>query len=82
MLTSNIGADVLVDIDSSQHESTDIPSSIKDIIMSRVATSLPPEFINRLDEFVFFRRLSKSALRDIVDVCLKEVQARLEDKHI
>ena len=82
VLTSNIGADVLVDINSSQEEPMDIPSSIKDIIMSRVAASFPPEFINRLDEFVFFRRLSKSALRDIVDIRLREIQGRLDDKHI
>ena len=50
--------------------------------MAVVQSHFPPEFINRLDEFVFFRRLSKSALRDIVDIRLKELQARLDDRRI
>ena len=50
--------------------------------MAKVSSKFPPEFINRLDEFVFFRRLSKSALRDIVDIRLKELQVRLDDRRI
>lgn len=41
-----------------------------------------PEFINRLDEFIIFRRLSREALRDIVDIRLKELQKRLDDRRI
>lgn len=82
VLTSNIGADILVDIDPSQLGSTDISPTMKDTIMTRVSASFPPEFINRLDEFIFFRRLSKSALRDIVDIRLRELQARLDDRRI
>ena len=82
VLTSNIGAELLVNSESSQSESTEISPTTKDGIMTRVASSFPPEFINRLDEFVFFRRLSKSALRDIVDIRLKELQARLDERRI
>ena len=82
VLTSNIGADLLVNRDLTQEDLTEIPSVTKDAIMANVAANFPPEFINRLDEFVFFRRLSKSALRDIVDIRLKELQARLDDRRI
>ena len=44
--------------------------------------SYPPEFLNRIDEFIIFKRLSKEALRDIVDIRLKELQTRLDDRRI
>lgn len=50
--------------------------------MAVVGSAFPPEFFNRLDEFHFFRRLSKSTLSDIVDIRLNELQARLEDRRI
>jgi ATP-dependent Clp protease ATP-binding subunit ClpB len=50
--------------------------------MDVVQMSYPPEFLNRLDEFILFKRLSKDALRDIVDIRLRELQARLDDRRI
>jgi ATP-dependent Clp protease ATP-binding subunit ClpB len=47
-----------------------------------VQASYPPEFLNRVDEFIIFKRLSREALRDIVDIRLKELQARLDDRRI
>ena len=41
-----------------------------------------PEFLNRIDEFIIFKRLSTGALRDIVDIRLKELQKRLDDRRI
>jgi len=41
-----------------------------------------PEFLNRIDEFIIFKRLSTTALRDIVDIRLKELQRRLDDRRI
>ena len=41
-----------------------------------------PEFLNRIDEFIVFKRLSTDALRDIVDIRLKELQTRLDDRRI
>jgi ATP-dependent Clp protease ATP-binding subunit ClpB len=50
--------------------------------MDVVQASYPPEFLNRIDEFIVFKRLSKEALRDIVDIRLKELQGRLDDRRI
>ena len=50
--------------------------------MDVVQASYAPEFLNRIDEFIIFKRLSKEALRDIVDIRLKELQARLDDRRI
>lgn len=41
-----------------------------------------PEFLNRIDEFIIFKRLSNEALRDIVDIRLSELQKRLDDRRI
>ena len=82
VLTSNLGADILVNAGSVEKDSTEISPATKEAVMAIVQSHFPPEFINRLDEFVFFRRLSKSALRDIVDIRLKELQARLDDRRI
>ena len=82
ILTSNLGADILVNTDPLHQDATEISTSTKDAVMAVVGSAFPPEFINRLDEFIFFCRLSKSALRDIVDIRLKELQTRLEDRCI
>ena len=82
VLTSNLGADILVNAGSAEKDLTEISPATKEAVMAIVQSHFPPEFINRLDEFVFFRRLSKSALRDIVDIRLKELQARLDERRI
>ena len=82
ILTSNLGADILVNTDPLHQDATEISISTKEAVMAVVGSAFPPEFINRLDEFIFFCRLSKSALSDIVDIRLKELQTRLEDRRI
>ena len=79
VLTSNLGAEALI-IDEST--GSEISPDVKKAVMDVVQASYPPEFINRLDEFIIFKRLSKEALRDIVDIRLKELQARLDDRRI
>ena len=78
VLTSNLGADLLL------HENLgdDISPKTKKAVMDVVGSSFSPEFLNRIDDFIIFRRLSKAALRDIVDIRLKELQSRLSDRRI
>lgn len=79
VLTSNLGAEALVADESAGSE---ISADVKKQVMDVVQMSYPPEFLNRLDEFIVFRRLSREALRDIVDIRLKELQGRLDDRRI
>ena len=85
-MTSNLGAEILVGEKASQSSSSkndnEISPSAKKAVMDVVASSYPPEFLNRIDEFIIFRRLSRSALRDIVDIRLRELQARLDDRRM
>jgi ATP-dependent Clp protease ATP-binding subunit ClpB len=50
--------------------------------MDVVQSAYPPEFLNRIDEFIVFKRLSKEALRDIVNIRVKELQSRLDDRRM
>lgn len=86
VLTSNLGADILVGADPLHSykisDDGEVSSETKKAVMDVVQSSYPPEFLNRLDEFIIFKRLSRSALRDIVDIRLKELQSRLDDRRI
>lgn len=85
VMTSNLGADVIVGdnvADSAGKDSSEISPEVRDAVMAITQAHYAPEFINRLDEFIIFRRLSREALRDIVDIRLKELQQRLDDRRI
>jgi len=85
VMTSNLGADIIVGDDFSEaadKDSSEISPAVRSAVMDVVSATYPPEFLNRLDEFIVFRRLSREALRDIVDIRLKELQARLDDRRI
>jgi ATP-dependent Clp protease ATP-binding subunit ClpB len=85
VLTSNLGAEIIVGEDMLHSENKDkaeISPAIRNAVMDVVTASYPPEFLNRIDEFILFNRLSREALRDIVDIRLKELQQRLDDRRI
>lgn len=82
VLTSNLGADIIVGDERAESEDGSISPEVKKAVMDVVGANYPPEFINRLDEFIFFKRLSREALRDIVDIRLRELQGRLDDRRI
>ncbi|KAL1607765.1 chaperone ATPase hsp78 [Paraconiothyrium brasiliense] len=84
VLTSNLGAEIIVGDDalSQASDSGEISSDVRNAVMDVVSASYPPEFLNRIDEFILFRRLSREALRDIVDIRLKELQERLDERRI
>ena len=79
VLTSNLGAASLLMDDSTVSE---ISPKVRNEVMDVVQGSYAPEFLNRIDEFIVFKRLAKEALRDIADIRLKELQARLDDRRI
>lgn len=86
VLTSNLGADILVGNDPlhpySETEDGSVDPRVRDAVMDVVSSQYPPEFLNRIDSFIVFKRLSRSALRDIVDIRLHELQGRLTDRRV
>jgi ATP-dependent Clp protease ATP-binding subunit ClpB len=86
ILTSNLGADILVganlDHPYKEDDEGQIDPEVRNAVMNVVSQNYPPEFLNRIDEFIIFKRLSHEALREIVDIRLKELQGRLDERRI
>ncbi|KAJ5904389.1 hypothetical protein N7504_006772 [Penicillium tannophilum] len=86
VLTSNLGAEILVGGDPlhayKDSGEPEVPADIKKAVMDVVQHAYPPEFLNRVDEFIIFKRLSREALRDIVDIRIKELQGRLDSRRM
>ncbi|CCD26264.1 chaperone ATPase HSP78 NDAI_0H00900 [Naumovozyma dairenensis CBS 421] len=81
VMTSNIGQDILLE-DTNIGEDGKIDSPTKQKVIEAMKRSYPPEFINRIDDILVFNRLSKNVLRSIVDIRIKEIQERINDKRM
>jgi ATP-dependent Clp protease ATP-binding subunit ClpB len=77
VLTSNIGSDYLA-----KAKDGEIDKSLRDAIMNEVRKAFRPEFLNRLDEIIFFKRLSSENMHAIVSIQIAHLMQRLGDKHI
>ena len=77
VLTSNLGSDVLA-----AQPDGDIPPLAQAQVMKAVREHFRPEFLNRLDEIVLFRRLQRSDMATIVDIQLGRLRALLADRKI
>ncbi|KAG5928493.1 chaperone ATPase hsp78 [Claviceps africana] len=86
VLTSNLGADILVGQNPlhpyKEGPDGDLDPSVRTAVMDVVSHAYPPEFLNRIDSFILFKRLAPAAIREIVDIRLAELQRRLDDKRI
>jgi ATP-dependent Clp protease ATP-binding subunit ClpB len=75
-MTSNIGSERILDAEPKLFESEEGRQAMRDLLVARLGEFFRPEFLNRLDDTVVFRPLSKLDLRRIIDIRLKEL-ARL-----
>jgi ATP-dependent Clp protease ATP-binding subunit ClpB len=78
VLTSNLGSEFLA-ADASK---TEITKAAHDAVMGAVRQAFRPEFLNRLDEILLFRRLGREQMGAIVDIQLKRLDALLADRKI
>ena len=79
ILTSNLGSSYLLDgID----ENGEISEEAKDKVSQLLKQSFRPEFLNRLDEIVYYKPLTKENITQIIDLLIKDLSARLEDKQL
>ena len=53
-----------------------------DLVMKELQDTFKPEFINRIDEVIIFKPLSKEVIHEILDKIIKEIETRLSDKNI
>jgi ATP-dependent Clp protease ATP-binding subunit ClpB len=77
VLTSNLGSDIL----AAQAEGEDVRMAEAGV-MARVRDHFRPEFLNRLDEIVLFRRLQRADMATIVTIQLRHLEALLADRNI
>ena len=79
ILTSNLGSNYLLEGIGSDGEITD---QAKEQVEALLKQSFRPEFLNRLDEIVFYKPLSKENIRAIVELMLEDLNRRLVDKQL
>ncbi len=79
ILTSNIGSSYLLD---GITEDGSISEDAQDMAMSDLRASFRPEFLNRLDEIVMFKPLTKDNISGIINILMEELNKRLADKEI
>jgi len=79
ILTSNLGSAYLLDgIDEKGEISDDARMEVEALLKQ----SFRPEFLNRLDEIVFYKPLTKDNITHIIDLILKDLNGRLADKQL
>ncbi|WP_448376244.1 ATP-dependent Clp protease ATP-binding subunit [Fervidobacterium sp.] len=87
IMTSNIGGMEIVtsrknlgfvENDSYEREFSDM----KNKVLEEVKKVFKPEFINRVDEIIVFHKLTKEHIEQIIDILLKDIRARLSERHI
>ena len=79
IMTSNIGSEYLLDgID----ENGNIKQTAQDLVMNDLRNHFRPEFLNRLDETILFKPLTKDNITGIIELIIKDVNRRLRDKEL
>ena len=79
IMTSNIGSQYLLEgID----EEGNIKTDAENMVMNDLRVHFRPEFLNRLDEIIMFKPLTKSNIGGIIELLLADVNKRLEDKEL
>mgnify|MGYP002855319641 CR=1 FL=1 len=79
IMTSNLGAEYLLNgID----EQGDIKPEAEKLVENELRMQFKPEFLNRLDEIVFFKPLQKEDVRKIIDLQMADLNRRLEERQI
>ena len=79
IMTSNIGSPYLLE---GIGEDGEITKSAQDAVMGDLRAHFRPEFLNRLDEIILFKPLTKANIGGIIDLLVEDVNKRLEDKEI
>ncbi|MBT9605684.1 ATP-dependent Clp protease ATP-binding subunit [Microbacterium sp.] len=86
VMTSNLGSEVLasrsgaIGFTTTGHDFAD--DDLRDRVMGKLREAMRPEFLNRIDDIVMFRKLEKEQLRDIVRLLLDRTSKRLASRDV
>ena len=79
ILTSNLGSEFILD---GINDKGEINEDAKEKVEQLLKHSFRPEFLNRLDDIVFYKPLTKAEITSIIDLLVKDLEKRLADKYI
>ena len=79
ILTSNLGSEYILE---GINEKGELSEEAKEQVNGLLKQSFRPEFLNRLDEIIFFKPLAKEQISQVLDLLVKDLEKRLEDKHL
>jgi ATP-dependent Clp protease ATP-binding subunit ClpB len=84
IMTTNIGSHLIQENFEQINETNyfEVLESTKDQVLALLRKSVRPEFVNRIDEIIMFRPLSRADVRKIVDIQIDVIRKRLEDAGI
>lgn len=87
IMTSNVGASMIASqsklgFSTAQDEKKDKYEKLKDTVMDELKKAFRPEFLNRIDDTIVFAHLSKEEIRQIVDLMLKDLFKRLQEREL
>ncbi|WP_394825173.1 ATP-dependent Clp protease ATP-binding subunit [Pendulispora albinea] len=82
IMTSNIGSKRILETEPRLFETEEGRDALRDVLRDELRNFLRPEFLNRIDDIVVFRPLSKADLRGIVDIQLRRLEKLMADREI
>lgn len=87
IMTSNVGASMITNtsklgFSTSDDESKDKYEKLKETVTEEMKKAFRPEFLNRIDETIVFAHLTQEEIRQIVDLMLKDLFKRLEEREL
>jgi ATP-dependent Clp protease ATP-binding subunit ClpB len=82
IMTSNIGSQRILETDPKLFESEEGRDALRDVLREELKNFLRPEFLNRIDDVIIFRPLSKPDLRGIVDIQLRRLEKLVADREL
>ncbi len=82
IMTSNVGSKRLLETEARLFETPEGIEALRDVMQEDLRAFLRPEFLNRIDDIVLFRPLSKPDLRGIVDIQLRRLEKLMADREL
>jgi ATP-dependent Clp protease ATP-binding subunit ClpB len=82
IMTSNLGSQYIAEATASVESSHDLSEGVRRQVMDTLRQHFRPEFLNRIDEVIFFHTLSLAHMAQIIDIQIHSLLKRLEDRKI
>jgi ATP-dependent Clp protease ATP-binding subunit ClpB len=79
-MTSNVGSHLIADAAFKGDKGGILSEGVKREVMDALRGHFRPEFINRVDDIIIFHALSRTELREIIDIQLRGLVKRLEER--